>query len=220
MSTRYGFPFRRRQHLGEVIRDGGEPRRDLAFGLLRLEQLVRNVQRRENRGLVRLHQRSLTQHLLQCLIKVGGDFARVVGRQVGANGVLLAPNHHPHGVLLHRHLCAPLSRACSSKNVRRCIKSCTRVRAPSIRWRSALFSDSSSGLRTGVPDAPPPPAPPRVPDFSSDSAFCARERHPASSSATSRTIASSWSIASRTSSGGLSPLYVKFILPRFQHPAE
>src|SRR6266540_1938324 len=148
---------------------------------LRLKQLVRDVERRKNRGLVRLYQRTLTQHLLQRLIKVGGDFTRVLGRQVRPDGVLLPADHHADGVLLcRRHLCPPLSRACSSRNESRCMRSCTRVRAPSTRCRSDLFSDSSSVFLTGAPR-----------DFSSDSAFWARERQPANSSATSRRIVSS-----------------------------
>src|SRR5712671_1991136 len=129
---------------------------------------------------MRFHQRALTQHLLQRLIHIGGDFARVLGRQIGADGVLFAADHHPDGVLLRRHLWPPFSRACSSRNESRCMRSWTRVRAPSTRCRSDLFSDSSSVFLTGLP---------RV--FSSDSAFWARERQPASSSATSRTMASS-----------------------------
>src|SRR6266850_348144 len=158
--------------------------RELSAGgqrlLLRQKQLVRDVERRQNRGLVRLYQRTLTQHFLQRLIDVSGDFARVLGSEVRPDGVLFAADHHANGVLLRRHLCPPLSRACSSKNESRCMRSWTRVRAPSTRCRSALFSDSSSGFLTG---------PPR--DFNSDSAFWARERQPANSSATSRRIVSS-----------------------------
>src|SRR5882762_8238488 len=160
--------LRRRQHLGEIVGDGCQARRHFPLGLLRQKQLVRDVKRRQNRGLVRLYQRTLTQHFLQRLIDVSGDFARVLGSEVRPDGVLFSADHHANGVLLRRHLCPPLSRACSSKNESRCMRSWTRLRAPSTRCRSALFSDSSSGFLTG---------PPR--DFNSDSAFWARERQPA-----------------------------------------
>src|SRR2546430_8396600 len=150
---------------------------------------------------MRLHQGTLAQYLLQGLIEVCRDFPRVLGRQVGPHRVLLATDHDADRMLLRGHLWPPLSRACSSRNVSRCINSCTRERAPSTRCRSALFSDSSSEFFTGLP---------RV--FSSASAFWARERHPASSSARSRSIASR---ASRFSS-----MYAKLVLQRLQHPAE
>src|SRR5206468_372255 len=128
------------------------------------------------------------------LIEVGRHFARVLGREVRADGVLLTADHYPDGMLLRRrHLWPPplppppLSRACSSRNERRCMRSLTRERAPSIRCRSTLFSDSSSLRGAALPAA----AVPRGVDFSSASDFCARERQPASSSATSRTMASS-----------------------------
>src|SRR2546428_13027922 len=174
------LPLGRRKHFREIVGHGCKARRYLAFSLLGLDQLVRDIEGRQDRGLMRLHQRSLTQHLLQRLVQIGGNFTRVLGREVGADGVLFASDHHPDGVLLRRHLCPPLSRACSSKKESRCTRSWTRVRAPSTRWRSDLFSDSSSVFLTGPPRA-----------FSSDSAFWARERQPASSSATSRTMASS-----------------------------
>src|SRR5439155_313652 len=58
-------------------------------------------------------------------------------------------------------------RACSSRNVRRDSRSCTRPRAASTRWRNVLFSCSrsatrlrSSGSGFAAPPRPPPPPPP------------------------------------------------------------
>src|SRR2546426_620632 len=59
-------------------------------------------------------------------------------------------------------------RACSSRNVRRDSKSCTRPRAASTRWRNVLFSCSRSATRfrisgSGFGATPPTPPPPRPP---------------------------------------------------------
>src|SRR2546430_14720210 len=123
---------------------------------------------------MRLHQGTLAQYLLQGLIEVCRDFPRVLGREVGPHRVLLAAEHDADRMLLRGHLWPPLPRACSPRNVRRCINSCTRERAPSTRCRSALFSDPSSEFFTGRPPVFSPPSP-----------FWARERPPASSSARS-----------------------------------
>src|SRR5213080_4644273 len=124
-------------------------------------------------------------------------------------------------------------RACSSRNVRRDSRSCTRPRAASTRWRNVLFSCSRSATRlrssgSGFAPPPPPPAPPappatpapppRIPlSFSSDSALRARARQPASSSATwRRTVSSCSSIRPST----LSPSYAKLVLQRLQRSRE
>src|SRR5207247_1213888 len=116
-------------------------------------------------------------------------------------------------------------RACSSRNVRRDSKSCTRPRAASTRWRNVLFSCSRSATRFRIsgsgfgatPATPVAPVPaPRIPlSFSSDSALRARARQPASSSATwRRTVSSCSSIRPST----LTPSYAKRVLPRRQRP--
>src|SRR3989442_375666 len=107
----------RRQQLREIIGQRRQPGRHFALALLRLEQLVRDVERRENRRLVGFHDRPLGEHLLQGLIDVGRDLARVLGRQVGAHRVLLPADHHLDRVLLRAHAVPPLtavSRACSA----------------------------------------------------------------------------------------------------------
>src|SRR5207245_11112976 len=105
----------------------------------------------------------------------------------------------------------PASRACSSRNVRRERRSCTRARASSTRWRSVLFSCSRSATRFRVSASGlAADAPPRAPlSFSSPSALTARARHPASSSATWRRMVSSWS---STCASALSPSYAKLTL--------
>src|SRR6266571_2910113 len=186
------FSLPRRQQLRQVIRQRREACRDLPLALLRLEQLIRDVQRGQNRGLVRLDDRSLRQHLLQGLIHMGRDLARVFGRQIGAHRVLLPADHHLDRVLLRTHwaglpaapaLVAPPAptapgalpappalaapplppwRACSSRNVSRDSRSCTRTRAASTRCRSSLFSCSRSETRpltSGSAFAPAPPPP-------------------------------------------------------------
>src|SRR5438477_12078589 len=81
----------------------------------------------------------------------------------------------------------PVWRACSSRKVSRDNRSCTRVRAPSTRWRNVLFSCSRSATRPRVsasgfvappPPAPPPP-PPAPPSFRPASAFPAPAPPPA-----------------------------------------
>src|SRR3989449_3232888 len=131
----------------------------------------------------------------------------------------LAADHHLHRVLLGAHGAAPPAppaapapaavppppppappppspawRACSSRNVSRLSRSCTRTFAASTRWRNTLFSCSTSAARaltSGSGRAAPAPRAPL--SFSSASAFCARARQVASSSATWRRIVSSWS---------------------------
>src|SRR5207247_854648 len=81
----------------------------------------------------------------------------------------------------------PASRACSSRNVRRERRSWTRPPAASTRWRRVLFSCSRSATPFRVSASGLAPDPPRpLLSFSYASAFTARARHPASSSATSR----------------------------------
>src|SRR6266702_3785126 len=219
------FSLPRRQQLRQVIRQRREACRDLPLALLRLEQLVRDVQRGQNRGLVRLDDRSLRQHLLQGLIHMGRDLARVFGRQIGAHRVLVPADHHLDRVLLRTHwaglpaapaLVAPPAptapgalpappalaapplppwRACSSRNVSRDSRSCTRTRAASTRCRSSLFSCSRSETRPLT--------------SGSASALMARARHAANSSATWRRTASRWS---STSASALSPSYTKLVL--------
>src|SRR2546422_962389 len=113
----------------------------------------------------------------------------------------------------------PASRACSSKNVSRPSRSSTRSSAASTRWRRVLFScsRSASRLRTsGSSRAGPPPAAPRS-SLMSVSALSARVRQPASSSATARRIASSWST---TGESARSPSYAKLVLQRPQRLLE
>src|SRR5205823_11319925 len=83
----------------------------------------------------------------------------------------------------------PVWRACSSRKVSRDNRSCTRIRAPSTRWRNVRFSCSRSATRPRVsasgfaaaPPAapPPPPSPPVPPPFRPPSAFRARAPPPA-----------------------------------------
>src|SRR3989441_2855012 len=219
------FSFPRRQQLRHVVRQRRQPGGDFPLALLGLKQLVGNVQRREDRRLVRLHDRPLREDLLERLIDVRRDLAGVLGGEVGADSVLLSADHHLDCVLLGAHRVPPVApppppplpelvappvppvppvppaatapaaptppfppawRACSSRNVRRDSKSCTRPLAASTRWRNVLFSCSKSARRprvSGSAFATPPPllAPPSL---SSASALTARARQPASSSAT------------------------------------
>src|SRR5207248_11180420 len=71
------------KQLRQVVRERGEPGGDLALALPRLEQLVRDVERGQNRRLMRLHDGALRQHLLERLVHVGRDIPGVLGRQVG-----------------------------------------------------------------------------------------------------------------------------------------
>src|SRR5437868_14947020 len=65
------------KQLRQIVRERGEPGGDFALALLRLEQLVRDVQRREDRRLVRLHDGTLRQHLLERLVHVRSEERRV-----------------------------------------------------------------------------------------------------------------------------------------------
>src|SRR2546429_712436 len=213
------------KQLRQVVRERGEPGGDLALALPRLEQLVRDVERGQNRRLMRLHDGALRQHLLDRLVHVGSDIPVVLGRQVGPHRVLVAPDHHLDRVFLGAHGAAPApeapaarppplppeSRACSSRNVSRDTRSCTRRRAASTRCRSVLFSCSRSDRRPrAARSALTLPAPPRAPlSFNSASALRARVRQPVSSSATWRRIVSSWS---STGPSALSPSYAKLFL--------
>src|SRR5256886_6264002 len=206
-----------------------------------------DVQRRQDRCLVRFDDGSLRQYLLQRLVHVCRDLSRVLGRQVGPHRVLLATDHHLDRVLLGAHWAPPpapgalppppppppaaappapertpplppASRACSSRNVRRERRSWTRPRAASTRWRSVLFSCSRSATRFRVSASGLAADPPRpLLSFSSASALTARARHPASSSATWRRMVSSWS---STCASALSPSYAKLTLQRRQPPSQ
>src|SRR6266513_2739432 len=194
------------KQLRQVVRERGEPGGDRALALPRPEQLVRDVERGQNRRLMRLHDGALRQSLLE-------------------HRVLVAPDHHLDRVFLGTHGAAPApeapaarppplppeSRACSSRNVSRDSRSCTRRRAASTRCRSVLFSCSRSDRRPRASrSALTPPAPPRAPlSFNSASALRARVRQPVSSSATWRRIVSSWS---STGPSALSPSYAKLFL--------
>src|SRR6184192_1242059 len=221
------------KQLRQVVRERGEPGGDLALALPRLEQLVRDVERGQNRRLMRLHDGALREHLLERLVHVRRDIPGVLGRQVGPHRVLIAPDHHLDRVFLGTHGAAPApeapaarppplppeSRACSSRNVSRDSRSCTRRRAASTRCRSVLFSCSRSDRRPRASrSALTPPAPPRAPlSFNSASALRARVRQPVSSSATCRRIVSSWS---STGPSALSPSYAKLVLQSSEPPCQ
>src|SRR6184192_2848379 len=228
------------KQLRQIVRERGEPGGDFALALLRLEQLVRDVQRRQDRRLVRLHDGTLRQHFLERLVHVRRDLAGVLGRQIGPHRVLVAPDHHLDRVLLGAHgtppptpveppvadppaarppPLPPESRACSSRNVSRERRSCTRRRAASTRCRSVLFSCSRSATRPRASrSALTLPAPPRAPlSFNSASALRARVRQPVSSSATCRRIVSSWS---STGPSALSPSYAKLVLQSGEPPCQ
>src|SRR5207253_6311660 len=98
--------FPRRQQPRQVVRQRGETGGDFPLPLARLEQFVRDVERRQDRRLVRLHDRPLRQHLLQRAVHVGRHLPRVLGGQVGAHRILLASDHHLDRVLFGAH-CAP-----------------------------------------------------------------------------------------------------------------
>src|SRR5207249_9101965 len=207
--------FPRRQQLRQIVGQRRQPCRDFPFALARLEQLVGDVQGRQDRRLVGLHDRTLAEHLLQRLIHETRHLARVLRRQVRAHRVLLAADHHLDGVLLRAHRPPPpplpdASRACSSRNVSRPSKLCTRERAASTLRRSCLFSTSSSASRprvSGSTRATPLPRPDN--SRSSDSVLRARVRQAASSSAMLWTTASNCSSACTSA---LSPPNVKLFL--------
>src|SRR5256884_687674 len=221
------------KQLRQVVRERGEPGGDLALALPRLEQLVRDVERGQNRRLVRLPDGALRQHLLEGLVRVGRDVPGVLGRQIGPPRVLVAPDHPLDRVLLGAHGAAPApeapaarppplgpeSRACSSRNVSRDSRSCTRRRAASTRCRSVLFSCSKSDRRPRASRSTLTlPAVPRAPlSFNSASALSARVRQPVSSSATCRRIVSSWS---STGPSALSPSYAKLVLQSREPPCQ
>src|SRR2546425_12906053 len=211
-----GSSLLRRQQLRQIVSQRRQPRGDFPLPFARLKQLVRDVERRQDRRLVDLDDRPLAQHLLQRLIDVPSHLTRVLRRQVGANGVLLPTDHHLDRVLLGAHLASArrppfppaAALACSSRKVSRCSSSPTRARAASTRRRSTLFSDSRSPTRPrnsgSGRDPPAPPLPRGCASFRSDSALSARARQPATSSVTTRRIASSWSSARLSA---LSPPY-------------
>src|SRR5437588_671766 len=221
------------QELRQVVRERRQPGGDLALALLGLEQLVRDVERGQDRRFVRLHDGTLRQHFLEGLVHVGRHVPGVLRWQIGPHRVLVAPDHHFDRVLLGAHGGAPApeapavrppplgpeSRACSSRNVSRDRRSCTRRRAASTRCRSVLFSCSRSvrrprASRSGLTL----PAPPRAPlSFNSASALRARVRQPVSSSATCRRIVSSWS---STGPSALSPSYAKLVLQSREPPGQ
>src|SRR5438093_11409571 len=131
-----GFPFPRRQQPRQVVRQRSEAGGDFPLPLARLEQLVRDVERRQDRGFVRLDDRPLRQHLLQRAVHVGRHLPCVLGGQVGAHRILLPSDHHLDRVLFGAH-CAP-----------------PRVAAP----------PEPPAARPPAPPAPPPfPAPPPRP---------------------------------------------------------
>src|SRR5438093_1749950 len=221
MSDVLAFP--RRQQLRQVVGEGRQPRRDFPLTLANLEQLVGDVERRQDRRVVRFADRPLPEQLLQRLIHEARDLARVLRWQVGAHGVLFTADHHFDRVLFGAHRAPPAtppppfpddSRACSSRNVSRPRRLCTRERAASTLRRSCLFSPSSSVRRLRVSGSTRgAPLPPPDSSRSSDSAFRARVRHAASSSAMPRTTASNCSIAC---SSALSPPNAKLLLQRLE----
>src|SRR5438034_3762167 len=91
----------------QIIRERREAPCALALALVRLDLLFLDVQRRQNRGLVRFHDRPQRQHLLQRLVHVRGHFTRILGRQVRPDGVFLPADHHPNRMLLGAHADAP-----------------------------------------------------------------------------------------------------------------
>src|SRR3989449_118424 len=221
-----GSSLLRRQQLRQIVSQRRQPRGDFPLPFARLKQLVRDVERRQDRRLVDLDDRPLAQHLLQRLIDVPSHLTRVLRRQVGANGVLLPTDHHLDRVLLGAHLASArrppfppaAALACSSRKVSRCSSSPTRARAASTRRRSTLFSDSRSPTRPRNSGSGRDAAPPRgCASFKSDSALSARARQPATSSVTTRRIASSSSSARLSA---LSPTNIKLSLQRPQRFGE
>src|SRR5437763_11481342 len=101
MTERFAFP--RRQQLRHVVRERRQPGDDFALALLRLKQLVGDVEGRQDRRLVRLDDGPLRQDLLQCLVDVRRHFPGVLGRQIGSHGVFLTADHHLDRVLLGAH---------------------------------------------------------------------------------------------------------------------
>src|SRR5256885_3020601 len=93
----------RRQQLRHVTRQRRQPGDHFALALLRLKQLVGDVERRQDRRLVRLDDRPLRQDFLQRLVDVRRHFPGVLGRQIGSHGVFLTADHHLDRVLLGAH---------------------------------------------------------------------------------------------------------------------
>src|SRR2546430_568439 len=190
------------KQLRQVVRERGEPGGDLALTLPRLEQLVRDVERGQNRRLMRLHDGALRQHLLERLVHVGRDIPGVLGRQVGPHRVLVAPDHHLDRVFLGAHGAAPApeapaarppplppeSRACSSRNVSRDTRSCTRRRAPpggragipGPRSSSHASRRSSSGLPPTARGSPAATSTPLTPGGRTGAPSCSTAGCPGS----------------------------------------
>src|SRR5438094_817431 len=85
------------QELRQVVRERRQPGGDLALALLGLEQLVRDVERGQDRRFVRLHDGTLRQHFLEGLVHVGRHVPGVLRWQIGPHRVLVAPDHHLDG---------------------------------------------------------------------------------------------------------------------------
>src|SRR2546428_8614263 len=98
-----GFSLPGRQQLRHVVRQRRQPGGDFPLALLGLKQLVGDVQGREDRRLVCLHDRPLGEDLLKCLIDVRRHFPGVLGGKIGADRVLLSADHHLDRVLLGAH---------------------------------------------------------------------------------------------------------------------
>src|SRR5207302_9226730 len=79
------------QELRQVVRERRQPGGDLALALLGLEQLVRDVERGQDRRLVRLHDGTLRQHFLEGLVHVGRDVPGILGRRSGRTGDFSPP---------------------------------------------------------------------------------------------------------------------------------
>src|SRR5438445_723519 len=103
-----GFSLPGRQQLRHVVRQRRQPGGDFPLALLGLKQLVGDVQGREDRRLVCLHDRPLGEDLLKCLIDVRRHFPGVLGGKIGADRVLLSADHHLDRVLLGAHRDPPV----------------------------------------------------------------------------------------------------------------
>src|SRR2546426_152411 len=104
-----GFSLPGRQQLRHVVRQCRQPGGDFPLALLGLKQLVGDVQGREDRRLVCLHDRPLGEDLLKCLIDVRRHFPGVLGGKIGADRVLLSADHHLDRVLLGAHRDPPVA---------------------------------------------------------------------------------------------------------------
>src|SRR2546422_6740644 len=103
-----GFSLPGRQQLRHVVRQRRQPGGDFPLALLGLKQLVGDVQGREDRRLVCLHDRPLGEDLLERLIDVRRHFPGVLGGKIGADRVLLSADHHLDRVLLGAHRGPPV----------------------------------------------------------------------------------------------------------------